>query len=99
MSKLPKELQDLQESREGVYGPWRDNMYGTSRQMQGLFHNYMMCSRGSPLPKWWAPLMMVAVKLNRIASGNYLEDNFKDLRVYLYFVEQMQKEEAADAAD
>jgi len=104
MDELKDDLQKLQANRENVYGPWRDNMEGTSLQMQGLWQNYI-ASRGYiprllhkigvwkiPLPPWWCPVMMVAVKLNRIASGNYVKDNFDDLRVYLSFIEEMQKE-------
>ena len=95
---LPDDLQELRTSREDVYGPWWANMRGTSSQMHGLMLNYAAAQgylEGKvPFPIWWAPLMMCAVKLNRIASGNYVEDNFKDLKVYLSFVETMQKEEA-----
>ena len=91
---LTKELQELQESRQGKYGPWPRNMAGTSSQMDGLLENYQAAQgKDEPLPIWWCPLMMVAVKLNRIASGNYVKDNFDDLKVYLSFVERMQKQE------
>lgn len=98
MSNLPDELQELQTSREGVYGPAMDNMAGTSKQMEGLSTNWYACHRNErcELPDWWCPLMMCAVKLNRIASGNYHGDNFKDLRVYLSFVEEMQREQTKE---
>lgn len=90
--KLPDDLQKIQDSRQSQYGPWRANMAGTSKQLDGLKQNYEACNPGKPLPPWWAPLAMVAVKLNRIASGHYKQDNFDDLRIYLNFVEEMQKE-------
>ena len=61
--------------------------------MEGLLQNYESCNPGKPLPPWFTPLFMVAVKLNRIASGNYRKDNFDDLKVYLHFVEETQKQE------
>ena len=97
-SSLPKELQELQESREGLYGPWQANMAATTLQIDGMLQNYIasndigMAADDLILPPWWTPLCMVAVKLNRIASGNFHQDNFDDLRVYLSFVETMQKE-------
>ncbi len=95
---LPPELQKIHDDRKGVYGPWRANMEGTSSQIDGMLENYVasndigMASEDLVLPGWWTPLCMVAVKLNRIASGNYKKDNFDDLKVYLSFVETMQKE-------
>jgi len=98
-SNLPDNLQELQDSRESVYGPWQANMAGTSLQIDGMLQNYIaandigMAADDLTLPEWWTPLCMCAVKLNRIASGHYHEDSFKDLRVYLSFVERMQKQE------
>ncbi len=96
-TELPEDLQKIQDSRQGVYGDWDINMDATSRQMDGLLRNYVgICMKGKrllPLPNWWCPLMMVTVKLNRIASGNYHKDNFDDLRVYLSFVERMQRQD------
>lgn len=85
------DLNALSSERQSVYGPWRQNMAGTSLQLDGLLSQYRANNPHDPLPTWWAPLCMVAVKLNRIASGNYHADNFDDLRVYLNFVEEMQK--------
>ncbi len=78
--------------RQSVYGDWRVNMEGTSKQLDGLADIFHSCRPSEGLPAWWAPLCMVAVKLNRIASGNFHQDNFDDLRVYLSFLEQMQKD-------
>ncbi len=95
---LPDHLQKIQDSRESVYGHWRANMAGTSWVMCGLLQNLNACqseeNEDTEIPDWWAPLMMVAVKLNRIASGNFKQDNFDDLKVYLSFVETMQKEKS-----
>ena len=70
---LPEDLQKIQDSRQGVYGPWRANMAGTSMQIDGLLENYAAAAierlidsgatKGPPLPNWFAPLRMVAVKL------------------------------------
>ena len=81
----------IHDERQSVYGPWKGNMTGTSWQLAGLQHQYQACQGSGCLPPWWAPLSLVAVKLNRIASGNYHADNFDDLRVYLGFVEEMQR--------
>lgn len=94
MLNLPDDLRELQLGRENIYGEWDVNMETTSQQMAALAHQYTCAQNGQDFPIWWCPLMMVVVKLNRIASGNYHEDNFKDLRVYLSFVEEMQKQEA-----
>jgi hypothetical protein len=84
-------LEAIHDERQSTYGPWRENMAGTSAQIDGLRRNWEACNPGKPLPEWWAPLVMVAVKMNRIASGHYKADNFDDLRVYLEFVETMQR--------
>lgn len=81
---------DLRNERESVYGPWDQNMAGTSEQLRGILRQWESCNPGKDVPLWFAPLAMVAVKLNRIASGRYHADNFADLRVYLDMVEQMQ---------
>jgi hypothetical protein len=83
-------LDALHHERQSDYGPWAANMTGTSEQMQGLARQWFSNNPDKPLPPWWCPLMQVAVKMNRIASGNYKPDNFDDLRVYLKFVEEMQ---------
>lgn len=89
MTADPK-LARIHADRQSKYGPWRDNMEGTSEQLQGLLRNWQASNPGKPLPAWWTPLMQVATKLNRIASGHYHGDNFDDSRVYLAFVEAMQ---------
>lgn len=92
---MTTDLAALSKSRQSVYGDWQPNMKGTSQQIDGLLTQYRSVRRGSgemfSLPDWWTPLSMVAVKLNRIASGVYHKDNFDDLRVYLQFVEEMQR--------
>ena len=85
----------VQAARESVYGPWSTNMAGTSAQLEGLRIQWEGANPGKPLPAWWAPLSMVLVKINRIGSGVYHADNFTDARVYLDFVEKMQKAEQA----
>ncbi len=70
-------------------------MAATSENMSGLHRQWQANNPGKPLPSWWAPLMQVAVKLNRVASGRFHQDNFDDARVYLSFVERLQQEEAA----
>ena len=86
------DLKALHHERQSSYGDWRANMHGTSEQMQGLLRQWVSNNPGKPLPPWWCPLMQVVVKLNRIASGNFKQDNFDDLRVYLDFVEQLQSQ-------
>jgi len=101
---LSEELQKIQDSRQGVYGPWEWNMLGTSVQMCGMLAN-RLAAAGKPcaakavmdlmeegLMSDLAPLFMLAIKTNRIASGNYVKDNFADSVVYLSFVERMQME-------
>jgi hypothetical protein len=82
-------------ARQSIYGPWETNMAGTSAQLDGLRIQWEGANPGKPLPAWWAPLSMVLVKANRIASGVYHADNFVDLRVYLNMVETTQKAERA----
>lgn len=94
-SELDPALKAISDTRQSVYGDWRENMVATSENMSGLYRQFVANNPDKPLPAWWAPLMQVAVKLNRIASGNFHQDNFDDARVYLSFVEQLQREEAA----
>lgn len=85
-------LDSIHTERQSIYGPWQPNMIGTSEQLTGLARQWQNCNpQDKAFPGWWTPLTQCAVKLNRIASGRYHEDNFSDLRVYLKFVEEMQK--------
>jgi hypothetical protein len=99
------DVQQVRNERQSTYGPWRTNMAGTSAQISGLLAQMIenesasvgRCSRGeiaATLPDWFAPMVMVLVKANRIGSGVYHADNFTDLRAYLDMVEQMQRDEA-----
>lgn len=92
----PKE-KAVHDSRQSVYGDFVSNMTGTSEQIQGLHRNWQSNNPDASLPAWWTPLVQVAVKLNRIASGHYHEDNFVDGRNYLAFVEAMQRPPATPA--
>ncbi len=90
---LPPELKELQQSREGVYGCWEDNMFTTSQIINALQTQWHANNPGyNNLPPWWHPLECVAVKLNRIACGRFRQDSFDDIKVYLSFVEAMMKE-------
>lgn len=89
--RLSEEERRISDTRQSTYGAWQPNMAATSENMSGLYRQFVANNPGKPLPDWWAPLMQVAVKLNRIASGTYHEDNFVDIRVYLSFIEQMQE--------
>lgn len=89
---LSPELQAIHDDRQGVYGNFTVNMTGTSMQLNGLFHQWAGNNPSKPLPPWFAALVIVSVKLNRIASGNYKQDNFDDAIVYLKQVQIMQKE-------
>ena len=82
---------EVQHQRESVYGDWRINMGTTSDQIDAIARQYRANNPGMPLPEWWAPLVQVVVKLNRMASGRYHPDNFTDARNYLAFVEEMQR--------
>ena len=82
----------IHDARQAVYGDFRSNMRATSKQIDGLLDNWQSNNPGEPLPEWFAPLSMVAVKMNRIASGNYIPDNFTDIRNYLHIVEVAQRE-------
>lgn len=93
--ELDPTLKAISDTRQSVYGSWKPNMAATSENMSGLYRQWQANNPGKPLPSWWAPLMQVAVKLNRVASGRFHQDNFDDARVYLSFVEQLQREEAA----
>ena len=86
------EHQQIREEREGVYGAWRPNMRATTLHIEAMRQQWEANDGNADLPPYFAPLVMVAVKLNRIASGHYHADNFADLRNYLDMVEQMQRE-------
>ena len=92
--ELDPTLKAISDTRQAVYGGWKPNMQATSENMSGLYRQFIANNPGKPLPAWWAPLMQVAVKLNRIASGRFHKDNFDDAAVYMSFVEQMQHEES-----
>jgi hypothetical protein len=83
----------LHADRQSVYGDYRANMTGTSAQIDGMVRNWQENNPGKPLPSYFAALCQCVVKLNRIASGHFKQDNFDDLRVYLSFAEEMQRGE------
>ena len=97
--------EEIQKTREATYGSPFPNMAGTSQQIAGLLTQ--MLANGSmrlvdsgghqrvELSDWAAPLFMVVVKLNRMGSGVPHEDNATDARVYMQFVQEMQKEAAS----
>lgn len=93
--ELDPALKALSDTRQSTYGSWQANMAATSENMSGMYRQWQANNPGKTLPSWWAPLMQVIVKLNRVASGRFHQDNFDDARVYLSFVEQLQQEEAA----
>lgn len=86
----------IHDDRQSVYGEATANMRGTSRQIDGLLINWNSNNPDAPTPDWFAPLMLCAVKLNRIASGNYHQDNFDDARVYLEICQRMQRAESGE---
>jgi len=90
-SALDEKLQALQRSRASDYGPWEPNMTAQSEMENALLNQWKASNPGKPLPPWWSPLTVASIKLCRMASGNYKEDNFDDIRVYLSFVQQMQE--------
>lgn len=100
--------------RGAVYGDYRANMTGTSQQIAGLLTQMLAAGGmtvtrdGKPvdlrgcvvhLPAWAAPLIMGAVKLNRMASGVAHEDNVTDAVNYMRFALGMQAEPEAVYTD
>jgi hypothetical protein len=94
--------EEIQKTREATYGSPFPNMAGTSQQIAGLLTQ--MLANGAmkidpsgqvSLANWAAPLFMVVVKLNRMGSGVPHEDNATDARVYMQFVQEMQKAAAS----
>jgi hypothetical protein len=91
--------QAVHSERQSVYGGYRANMTGTSQQLSGLITQ--MLATGAArfedgvlhLPAWATPLFMVAVKVNRAASGHYHADNLTDAAVYFEMALAMQREE------
>jgi hypothetical protein len=88
---------EIVQQRSGVYGPPHANMAGTSQQIAGLL-TQMHANGGMTidasgqvsLANWAAALLMVAVKLNRAASGVHHEDSLTDAVNYWRFVLEMQ---------
>lgn len=89
---------DLVRSRSGVYGDPLQNMIGTSQQIAGILTQALangamtICCGKVELQPSIAPLIMVAVKLNRSASGIYHKDNLDDAENYWAFAQELQKE-------
>ena len=93
------DVDTIQTERGKTYGPWRQNMTGTSQQIAGLLTQMYACGQIQvdadgifTIPDWTAPMILaLAVKGNRIASGHFLPDNYDDAEVYLRFVKEMQQ--------
>ena len=95
--------QAIHTERQEVYGPWAQNMIGTSQQIAGLLtqmyaNGHMLIDKEGivSISPWAAPLFMLAFKSNRMASGNHHADNFVDLKVYAEMVERFQRETAGE---
>ena len=96
-------VQDASEivaERSAKYGPPHPNMAGTSQQIAGLLTQMLANGGMTILPSgqvilddWVAPLIMAAVKINRMGSGKAHEDNIVDAGNYLRFALEMQQKE------
>ena len=89
--------EEIVQQRSSVYGDPHANMTGTSQQIAGLLTQMLANGAMQILPSgqvilddWAAPLIMVAVKLNRAASGVHHEDNMVDAVNYWRFALEMQ---------
>jgi hypothetical protein len=89
--------EEIVQQRSTVYGDPHANMAGTSQQIAGLLTQ--MLANGAmridangqvSLDDWAAPLIMAAVKINRMGSGKAHEDNIVDAGNYLRFALEMQ---------
>lgn len=91
------DLNQLKASRQEVYGDPRENHRGIAQMWACLLQPHAEAvARMEPLPEHVVGLMMVALKLNRMRR-RFKQDNYDDLRVYLQFAEQWQKEREPDA--
>lgn len=91
------DLNELKASRQEVYGEPIENHTGIAQMWACLLQPHWECvKRMEPLPPHVVALMMTALKLNRMRR-RFKQDNYDDLRVYLGFAEEWQKEHEAKA--
>jgi hypothetical protein len=102
---MSPEQSTVHAQRQSVYGPFAANMAGTSQQLSGLITQMLANKQATyeggvfTLPPWATPLFMVAVKLNRAASGQHHTDNGVDAGVYFDMALRMQRESADNKPD
>ena len=95
MSNTPDKLAAIRAERHKVYGDPKENHIGIAQIWAPLLQPHAAAvAAGAPLPPHVVALMMVGLKLDRMRI-TYHQDNYDDLRNYLLFAEQWQREHTA----
>ena len=87
----------LRKERGSKYGDFADDMDVVSCIMGLLGAWYLKCNpklKSKLPPMWWPPVFMVVMKLVRLCTGRYHEDNAVDGAHYLGQAATMQEQEA-----
>lgn len=85
-------VQAVKNERQKVYGDPRENHAGIAQSWAGILQPWHEeIRRGEPVPPHVVALLMVQLKANRMRRV-YHGDNFTDLRAYLDFAEEWQRE-------
>ena len=86
------EVAQVKHERQKVYGDPRENHAGIAQSWAGILQPWHEeIRRGEPVPPHVVALLMVQVKANRMRRV-YHGDNYTDLRAYLDFAEEWQRE-------
>ena len=99
MAKKLKDLmgffEPLRKDRGSNYGDFSEDMALVSIIMDQLQEWYFKCNpEAQRLPRWWAAVFMVVIKLCRVCTGRRCEDNALDGSHYLGQAVTMQQEES-----
>lgn len=85
-------LRAIQAERQKVYGDPLENHRGIAMAWSGLLQPHWEAIRdGRPIPAWCVALLMGTLKINRMRRI-YKEDNYDDLRNYLQFAQEWQRD-------
>ena len=86
------DLHAIRVARGRIYGDPRENHRGIAQAWAGLIQpHWRWIGEGKPLPEHTVAMMMATLKMNRMRRV-YHQDNYDDLRVYLGFAEEWQKD-------
>jgi hypothetical protein len=86
------EVEQVKHERQKIYGPPKENHEGIAQGWAPLLQPWWReIKMGRPVPPHVAALLMIVVKTNRCRRVPH-PDNYVDIRAYLDFVEEWQKD-------